>query len=203
MRRRQFVLGATSALLSLPRAAAAKRDIAAENQKTLAGLFTLDEPLLDWDWVVIHHTAAEYASKKGIDRYHKKRFEDPLGTQYHFLIHNGKKGGPRGLIELARWPHQARSIHLFKPEGAPRAITICLVGNFEKRKVPRSMLNAAADLTATLTKRFSIPLDHITTHRGVDGRLTQCPGKYFKVKRFRKLVAARATSSPPPGPGAR
>lgn len=164
-----------------------KPTVAERNRATIAGLFDLDRPLLAWEGIVIHHTAAEYASKAGIDRYHRKRFDDELGTQYHFLIHNGKKG-PKGLIEAARWAHQARSIHLFKPEGAPYAITICLIGNFEERKVPKRMMESTVQLTQALSQRFAIPPERLTTHRGVDGRLTQCPGKHFSVSKWKAAV---------------
>ncbi len=201
MNRRKMMIGAASAVFLPALPASARRPTTAErNRATLDALFTLEAPLYPWKHIVIHHTAAEHASKKGIDRYHRKRFDDPLGTQYHFLIHNGKKG-PSGLIELARWPTQARSVHLFKPEGAPDAITICLIGNFEERRVPRRMMNACAELAATLSARFDIDGERITTHRGVDGRLTQCPGKHFSLKRLRRKVAdLRASAAPPVAP---
>ena len=161
----------------------------AANAQLLAQVMSPPKPLLEWQWIVIHHTAAPWATLKGIGRYHKKRFEDPLGIQYHFLIGNGKKAAA-GLIMDGRWQHQERAIHLFKPEGAPRAIAICLVGNYETTKrVPRRQLDALVDLTSALVKGCGVPVDRITTHRGVDGRLTQCPGKHFPLKRFKKRVA--------------
>ena len=65
--RRQLLtqLSAASAVALVPSAALARRvDVAAENKLTIDKLFELQKPLLDWKWVVIHHTAAEYASKK-------------------------------------------------------------------------------------------------------------------------------------------
>ena len=78
------------------------------------------------------YTSAEYATLEGIDRYHQQHFGDPLGAEYHFVIHNGKKQ-PIGLIEAAHWRYQEYAAHLFHPERAPYSCAICLIGDFEKR----------------------------------------------------------------------
>lgn len=157
------------------------------NRKVIDGLFALERRILRWEWIVIHHTAVEHGSLKGISRYHRKRFDDPLGIQYHFLVNNGKKQ-PIGLIEPARWVHQARGIHLFHPERAPRGIAISLMGNFEKRQLKRRELEPLVELTRALMKGCGIDVAHVTTHRQVDGRLTQCPGKHFPTKRFLSML---------------
>lgn len=155
--------------------------IEAHNSALLGSLFTLKVPVARWDWIVVHHTAAPYATLKGIDRYHRKKFGG--GIQYHFLIGNGKRTG-LGMIELGKWPSQERSIHLFKPEKAPRGIAICLVGNLEKKRPHKRQIAALVALTRALMKGTGVDVEHVTTHRGVDGRLTQCPGKHFNRKRF-------------------
>lgn len=175
--------------------------VQAENAATLKALLkpTPGKPLLKWEWLVMHHTAAEYASLKGVSNYHRRRFRDPLGIQYHFLIGNGKRA-PRGLIQVARWAHQERAIHLFKPEGAPHAVTVCLTGNLEKRHLHKEEFEAITLLGRVLTQGLGIPIERVTTHRGVDGRLTQCPGKHFPLKRFTKaLVVAPVAPTVKPG----
>jgi len=95
---------------------------------------TLPPKRLKWEGIVIHHTASEYSSVARIDAYHRDKFNDPDGIEYHFLLGNGKKR-PVGYIELGRWRIQKQAIHLFKPEGAPNAIAIALVGNMHERKI--------------------------------------------------------------------
>jgi hypothetical protein len=119
----------------------------------------------------------------GIDRYHRNHFGDPLGAEYHFVINNGRKL-PLGWIEVARWRYQEPAWHLFHPERAPAGIAICLVGNFEKTEVAAGQLDVLVDLSLALMRGLSIDADHVTTHRGVDGILTQCPGKHFPRERY-------------------
>lgn len=148
----------------------------------------------DWKYIVVHHTASEWSSLERIDRYHRQKFDDPDGIEYHFLIGNGKKR-PEGFIELGRWKLQKLAIHLFKPEGAPQAIAISLVGNLHERKIRPAQYEALRDLVVELARRHKIPPENITTHTRVDGRLTVCPGRNFPFKRLRKDVT-KALSAP-------
>lgn len=148
------------------------------NTDVLRKLFQLKVPLYPWKGIVIHHTASEYSSLRSIDAYHRRKFKDPLGIEYHFLIGNGRKA-PDGWLDVARWQHQQLAIHLFKPGGAPDAIAISLVGNFEKRRPSRPQLATLIALLRLLQTGLRISQKAITTHRRVDGRLTQCPGKLF------------------------
>ncbi len=160
------------------------------NRELFATMYRDHAPLYDFRNIVIHHTAAEYATLAGIDRYHRNHFGDPLGAEYHFVINNGKKR-PLGLVEPARFRHQQLAAHLFHPERAPDALAICLIGNFEKRPVPTQMVDALVELTRSLMGHFSIPVDRVQTHREVDGRLTQCPGKHFDADSFRARLTDR------------
>jgi hypothetical protein len=174
-----------------PRPAAAADDVAARNAAVLAALAAPGPALRAWSWIVVHHTAAEYATLPGIDRYHRTRFGDPLGAEYHFVINNGKKDGerrPAGLIEPARWRFQVPAAHLFKPENAPDSLAVCLVGNFETRALPAVMLAALTDLTRALMKLCAIPVERVSTHRVVDEKLTQCPGKLFPRDEFLRAL---------------
>lgn len=145
----------------------------------------LPEKNVKWKHIVIHHTASEWSSLKRIDNYHRKKFNDPDGIEYHFLIGNGKKSR-RGEIELGRWRIQKRAIHLFKPNGAPDAIAISLIGNLHERSIYKAQYNALLNLVFNLTKSEKIPIENVTTHTKVDGNLTVCPGKHFPFKRLIK-----------------
>lgn len=171
---------------------AAAEDVAARNAAVLAGLGEPGVALRTWRWIVVHHTAAEFATLPGIDRYHRSRFGDPLGAEYHFIINNGKKdraNRPSGLIEAARWRYQEPAWHLFKPDNAPQSIAICLVGNFEKRAVPPEMMAALTGLTRGLMTLCGIPAAQVSTHRVVDEKMTQCPGKLFPRDEFLRGLA--------------
>lgn len=145
-----------------------------------------------WGSIVIHHTASEWSTVARIDAYHRRKFNDPDGIEYHFLIANGKRS-PDGLIEMGRWPKQKRSIHLFKPKGYPASITISLVGNFHERKIGKAQYNALKTLVIGLANKYNIPNNRITTHTRIDGRLTVCPGKHFPYKRLMRDIKSTRT----------
>ncbi|MFY0538151.1 peptidoglycan recognition family protein [Nannocystis pusilla] len=192
MRRRSLLAAACTALLPAhSHARPPELDVAASNADLFARLRAPGAPLRDWQWIVVHHTAAEWATLEGIDRYHRKRFGDPLGAEYHFVINNGKKRAA-GLVEAARWRYQEPAAHLFKPENAPASIAICLIGNFEERPLPAAMLDALVDLTAALMRECSIPGERVSTHRVVDDKLTQCPGKHFPRAEYLRRIGAGA-----------
>ena len=193
-RRRLLVSCGACGLGSLvSRDVAAAEDVASRNAAVLAGLGEPGVALRTWRWIVVHHTAAEFATLPGIDRYHRHRFGDPLGAEYHFVIANGKKdraNRPIGLIEPARWRYQEPAWHLFKPENAPQSIAICLVGNFETRALPTEMFAALTELTRALMQLCAIPAEQVSTHRVVDEKMTQCPGKLFPRDAFLRGLAS-------------
>lgn len=172
--------------------------VAAQNEAVLARVRagTLEGEELEWKHLVVHHTASEYSNVARIHRFHCKKFEDPDGIEYHFLIGNGRNM-PDGYIAEGRWPLQKRSIHLFHPERAPGGIAIAMVGNFEERRPTRRQVEALTSLLTALAVRYEIPADRITTHRLVDGRLTQCPGKKLP---FEKILARVQKARVAPGP---
>lgn len=204
MHRRQFLAAACATLvpasaLAAPgprRASESVPDVAAHNAEVFARLRAPGPPLRDWRWIVVHHTAAEHATLAGIDRYHRSRFGDPLGAEYHFVINNGKKR-PAGLIEEARWRYQEPAWHLFKPDNAPASIAVCLIGNFEQRPLPAPMLDALVALTRALMRECSIPPTQVSTHRVVDEKLTQCPGKHFPRDAYLRRIAPGADDADP------
>ncbi len=216
MKRRHFLstlgLGALAGANVGPMRAHAKRQptlrdkVRARNAELIAGLFDFEDarkPPIAFEGIVVHHTATVAASVEGISRYHAKRFGDPLGIQYHFLIQNGKKRGlPTGTIQLGRWPHQEPSIHLFRPERAVESVTICLAGNYEERRPHPWMITSLVSLSQALIDHYGIALEHVDTHRGIDGRLTQCPGKHFDLKRFRRRLRAPEPVASEPAPAA-
>ena len=136
-----------------------------------------------WRYIVLHHTAAEKDSLSGISAGHAKRFKDPLGIQYHFLIGNGHSAAD-GAIQIARWRHRALSSHLVHPERAPTAITLSLQGNLHERAPSPAQMLAVETLMRQLLSVYAIPVDRISTNTRADGTFTVCPGRYFPIDRL-------------------
>ncbi len=136
-----------------------------------------------WTWIVIHHTAAERDSLQSISHYHAKRFADPLGIEYHFLIGNGHSAGD-GEIQLGRWQHRAPSIHVAHPERAPTAITVTAQGNLHVRAPSTGQMLAFEELLRRLMKLYAIPPQRLSSNTRVDGTITVCPGRYFPFDRL-------------------
>jgi len=163
-------------------------EVRAANARAIAALFDgLAAPEAHWDAIVFHHSATAGGSKARFDAGHAKKFGDPDGMEYHFLIGSGI-GSEDGLIEVgARWPRQIFAYHLFTRARDEGSIAICFVGNFELDGAHPSpaQMAAATALARALTGRYGIARAAVTTHRGIDGRLTQCPGKNFPLEKLR------------------
>ena len=189
------LFGATL-VLALPAAAAAKlspAEVAAANQRTIAALFDGLPAGEQWNAIVFHHSATAGGSKTRFDDGHRRKFDDPDGMEYHFLIGSGI-GTADGLIEVGdRWRRQILAYHLFTGARDRGSIAICLVGNFELpgRKPSAAQLEAVAALTSALASRFKIAAEALTTHTRIDGRLTQCPGKNFPLAQIKRAAARR------------
>ncbi len=142
----------------------------------------IDKVPREWQWshIVIHHTAVIRGSLAGIDRYHRGKFADGQGIEYHFLIGNGHSA-PDGLIELGRWQTRARSIHVAYPARAPLAITVSLMGNLHVQPPSQAQMFATELLLRRLMRVYGITPDRVSTNTRVDGRVTVCPGRHFPI----------------------
>jgi hypothetical protein len=185
------VLLVTLAIASPAAAKMTPAEVAAANERTIATLFDgLPAPATAWNAIVFHHSATAGGSKARFDVGHRRKFNDPDGMEYHFLIGSGV-GSADGLIEIGdRWQRQLIAYHLFTRARDAGSIAICLVGNFElPGSTPsRAQLAAAEALARALSARFGIAPDAMTTHRGIDGRLTQCPGKNFPLAAIKAAI---------------
>jgi hypothetical protein len=168
-------------------------DVAAANERTIATQFDALPAGESWNAIVFHHSATAGGSKERFDAGHRRKFDDPIGMEYHFLIGSGI-GSADGLIEVGdRWRRQLLAYHLFTHARDRGSIAICLVGNFElpDRTPSPAQMRAVAALTRALMARFNIAPEALTTHTGIDGRLTQCPGKNFPLARIKQAVAPK------------
>ncbi len=151
-------------------------------------------PSHKWRYIIIHHSATEEGDSLAFHRAHLRRGFD-RGVGYHFVIDNGTEGKADGQIEATpRWIKQQDGAHCKAGNMNPRAIGICLVGNFDTDEVSRAQMAALVHLIRTLQKAYGIPDDRILGHGRVPGARTDCPGTRFPWVRLRReLRAARET----------
>jgi LysM repeat protein len=137
-----------------------------------------------WKYVVIHHSATDEATLKSMDDYHRRVHHMVNGLAYHFVIGNGH-GIPDGRIEACpRWLQQIKGGHVRDDAMNEKAIGICLVGNFEKHRPTAAQEKALYGLVQYLEARCAIPKAAVKTHRAINIRPTQCPGRYFSTTRL-------------------
>jgi len=137
-----------------------------------------------WKHIVIHHSASNNNTIKGMNEYHllKKRMEN--GLAYHFVIgngHNKSKGNVgNGEIHVGnRWKKQIRGGHLASSRLNEVAIGICLVGNFQVDRPTVRQMKTLRALVAHLRSRCGLPARAVKTHRQINPKPTICPGRKF------------------------
>ncbi len=142
-----------------------------------------------WKFIIIHHTASDIGDMMSIDRFHKSRGYHSLG--YHFLIGNGSRNNQRlGLIEPGpRWYNQEDGAHTKANNMNPVAIGCSIVGNYSKNYVSEDQLQALAFLVRKLRSAYNIPHNHVMPHGGVQGAMTECPGRLFPWVQFSQMIA--------------
>ncbi len=138
-----------------------------------------------WRYIVIHNSATSRGSAKAFDRYHREVRKMRHGLAYHFVVGNGSYSGD-GEIEIgARWAKQLHGGHLKSMSQNRMAIGICLVGDFNSRRVRNRQLEALDELVTYLQAKCGKAV--VTTHRRINVVPTSCPGRYFPD---RKVMSA-------------
>jgi len=145
-----------------------------------------------WKYIVVHHSAGSYGNIEFLQKVHRQRQpSDPIDAiPYHYIIGNGNGLG-LGQID-SNWREQydiwgshvssADSDHNF------RGLGICLIGNFERHKVPARQYDSLVILTKKLMKTYKITPHHVTGHGYLKGQSTKCPGKYFPMNKFKQNI---------------
>lgn len=130
-----------------------------------------------WDRIVLHHSSTAGGNATLLGHYHGQVRGLESGLAYHFVIGNGHFSG-NGEIEAGRrWTAQAPSGTLPGNATDPRAISICLIGDFALRPPTPEQLSALEELTQYLRAKLgSIPLQE---HQRSGDAATNCPGPYF------------------------
>jgi len=147
-------------------------------------------PETSWQFIVIHHSASESGSVKGIHEEHRQRKDasgNPwLGIGYHFVVGNGQ-GMKDGAVEPTfRWNEQLHGAHSGDPIFNARGIGICLIGNFEKTPPTKAQMESVKKLVNVLAVRHRITQSNLMGHAAV--KSTACPGKHFPLKELRTVI---------------
>ena len=146
------------------------------------------EPIRDWQWIIIHHSATRMGSADIFDAAHRARGMIN-GLAYHFVIDNGTEDKADGLIETGpRWIKQMHGGHCRQPYINEHGIGICLVGNFSVDQPTSKQLDSLVLLVRGLQEQFHIPDDHVLGHGEVIGEFSECPGSQFPWDEFHKRL---------------
>lgn len=143
-----------------------------------------------WKYIVIHHSATESGSAKGMDLYHRQERHMENGLAYHFVIGNGKGMGDGEVVIGQRWTDQIRGGHLASESLNEQSVGICLVGNFDDNKPTQKQMNHLHALVDYLMRGCGLSGAAIKTHQQINPIHTRCPGTKFPVKTFLKELPA-------------
>lgn len=145
----------------------------------------------DWNYIVLHHTAAESGSVESIHEEHLKRKDKNgkhwLGVGYHFVIGNGKGMGDGEIEPTFRWRQQLQGAHAGVADFNQHGIGIVLVGNFEESPPTRAQTASIKKLVGILKRDYGIVGSKIVGHSDV--KATECPGKHFPMSDVRDSIA--------------
>jgi len=147
---------------------------------------------MDWQKIVIHHTASPTKVRRSgadvpvdaamIREWHLTKGWSDIG--YHFVIL------PDGRCEEGR-PLYRPGAHCNVSHRNFIGIGICLVGDFSKTEVPEAQLKGLTEKTVQLMEAFKIGAEDVELHRDVPGAATECPGRYFPADILKKELAER------------
>ena len=155
-------------------------------EATLQTLRPLDRA--NWKGIVIHHSGSQLGSPASIQAEHEARNFRGLG--HHFIIGNGN-GMLNGQLYIGyRWQEQLPGAHAGGPEGQfhnLHSVSICLVGDGNRRAFTPAQMDSLVQLTSTLCRELGIPADKVVLHSQVAP--TDDPGRLFPEAEFRARLA--------------
>ncbi len=147
-----------------------------------------------WQAIVIHHSGNVIGSPASIEREHEARNLRGLG--HHFIIGNGQ-GMEDGQLHIGyRWLDQLPGAHAAGDNGDwynRNAISICLVGDGNRRPFTQAQLDRLDTLLDSLCRELNIPRDRVYLHSQIAP--VSDPGKLFPADRI-------LTAGPDQQPGA-
>jgi len=144
--------------------------------------------LRDWEYIVVHHSGTSGGNAKIFDYYHAEERGMENGMAYHFVIGNGTDSGD-GQIEVGnRWRRQIQGGHLASETLNEIAIGICLVGDFNRSRLGPRQAASLIELVQYLRKMMPEQRLKFRTHREINTRPTECPGRLFPTQALREIL---------------
>lgn len=141
-----------------------------------------------WKYIVIHHSATSVGSAKSMDAYHRRQRHMENGLAYHFVIGNGR-GMKDGEVAVGnRWTRQLNGGHLSRESLNEVSIGICLVGNFNNTTPTRKQIDSLEALLEALMKRCHLSTKAIETHKQIQPKHTECPGRRFDLNAVKRRL---------------
>lgn len=174
--------------LSLPSATAL---MALSGPRSMEAVLETREPLDRERWlgIMVHHSGSAYGTPATLDREHRAMGLRGLG--HHFVIGNGNGMGDGEVHVGARWLDQQPGAHAAgeheRADWSNRhAISICLVGDGNRREFTDAQITRLLELVSTLAAEFGIPTDRIVLSS--DESDAADPGVRFPAAAFREMV---------------
>lgn len=141
-----------------------------------------------WQAIIIHHSGERHGSASSLGAEHQALGHG--GLLYHFVVGNGQ-GADDGEVQIGyRWNRQLGSPHVNEGANAAwfnrHAVSICLVGDGDRRGPTEAQMEQVVALVTALQKRLSIPADRVFLHANVAS--TTSPGLLFPASAFRQQL---------------
>jgi N-acetyl-anhydromuramyl-L-alanine amidase AmpD len=167
--------------------------VATTSTNSIEGIFKTraGEPIEPGRWkaIVIHHSGEAAGSPATIAREHEARNLRGLG--HHFIIGNGA-GMDDGELHVGyRWLDQLPGAHAAGSNGDwynLNAISICLVGDGNRRPFTSAQMARLDQLVEALARELKIPRSAIVLHSDIAP--ASDPGVLFPAARFQQTLDA-------------
>ncbi|MBY0261286.1 MAG: peptidoglycan recognition protein family protein [Phycisphaerales bacterium] len=132
-----------------------------------------------WQAIVIHHSASIVGSPTSISKEHEAGGREGLG--HHFIIGNGT-GMEDGQVYIGyRWLDQQAGVHAAGPNAKfynDHSVSICLVGDGERRPFTPAQLATLQKLVSSLSKQLGLTDDRVLLHSDIAPGVSD-PGKLY------------------------
>lgn len=140
-----------------------------------------------WQSIVIHHSGQAAGSPASIARDHEA--QNLRGLGHHFVIGNGA-GMDDGELHVGyRWLDQLPGAHAAGANGDwynINAISICLVGDGNRRPFTDAQMVRLNQLVESLARELNIPHSQIVLHSDIAP--ASDPGVLFPSARFQQML---------------
>ncbi|MBC8523226.1 N-acetylmuramoyl-L-alanine amidase [PVC group bacterium] len=144
-----------------------------------------------WSSIVIHHLGQPAGTVDSIHRDHVESGLDGLG--FHFVIGNGNGLGDGVLHTSYRWLDQlpaARPVWIEEERWNDGIITICIVGNGNRRPFTERQLLHLSRLVQRLQLELRVPASEVwlASELGNSSENATSPGEFFAEANFRSQL---------------